>query len=93
MQSGPEQLRSWIARRTSTERNPDGNQREAARIIGMDHTFLSQLLSGRRCPALGTAIAIERTTGVPVEAWLSLSNDREAQAVSTESRKARSGRV
>lgn len=60
---GRERLTAWIARSKVT-------QREAARILGLDHTFLNQILRGRRVPALANAMKIERITGIAAEAWL-----------------------
>jgi DNA-binding transcriptional regulator YdaS (Cro superfamily) len=45
------------------------NQVDAATHIGIHTTYMSQLLSGVRSPGLGNALKIERTTGIPVEAW------------------------
>lgn len=66
IQTGREALQQWIDRRQV-------NQREAARIIGVDHTYLNQILSGRRTPGLDNAIQIERATGIAVEVWLPTS--------------------
>lgn len=66
MDAGREQLRAWMLRAKLT-------QREAAKLLGIHYTFLSQILSTsnkRRSPALATAVTIERVTGVPVEAWM-----------------------
>lgn len=63
MQSGPEQLKDWMRRRGV-------NQSEAAELLGLDIPFMSLLVNGKRTPGLTNAIAIERQTGIPVEAWL-----------------------
>lgn len=66
MNAGQERLRAWIERSQLT-------QRAAAKLLGIHFTFLNQLLSTnarRRSPALGTALRIERLTGIPVEAWM-----------------------
>lgn len=63
MLTGRTQLREWISRRCDSDR-------EAARILDLDHTFLSQLLNGHRSPGLANAVKIERVTGISVEAWL-----------------------
>ena len=60
---GRELLRQWIERRCRTDR-------EAAQILGLDHTYLSQILSGRRRPGLVNSVKIERVTGIVVESWL-----------------------
>jgi transcriptional regulator with XRE-family HTH domain len=43
--------------------------------LGMDETTISKILKGTRNPGLENAIAIERLTGIPVEAWLPTSRD------------------
>lgn len=63
MVDGRTQLADWIARRGV-------NQREAARILGMNFTNLNHLLNGRRRAGLAVAIQIERCTGIPAESWL-----------------------
>lgn len=60
---GSEQLRAWIDRRCESDR-------EASRLLGLDHTYLSQILNGHRTPGLANSIKIERVTGIPVEAWV-----------------------
>ena len=60
---GRKLLRQWIGRRCRTDR-------EAALVLGMDHTHLSQILNGRRSPGLVTSVKIERVTGIAVEAWV-----------------------
>lgn len=62
MASGPEQLRDWMGRRGF-------NQPETALYLGFDIPYISQILSGARNPGLPRAVAIERKTGIPVEAW------------------------
>lgn len=74
MQHGRLQLADWIERRGV-------NQREAAEILEMDHTFLNGILTGRRSPGLATAVAIERRTGVPVEAWMPTSSGKTAERI------------
>ena len=39
-------------------------------MLGLDHTYLSQILSGRRRPGLVNSVKIERVTGIVVESWL-----------------------
>lgn len=63
MLHGRERLVAWIARSKV-------NQREAARILGLDHTYLNQILSGKRVPGLANAVKIETVTGIAVEAWV-----------------------
>lgn len=63
MQHGRDLLKAWIDRMKM-------NQREAARLLGIDHTFLNQMLTGRRSPSLANAIKIEQRTGVSVESWV-----------------------
>lgn len=75
MQSGPDQLRDWMRRRGF-------NQADMARYFAWDQSFVSTLLSGRRCPGLDTALRIERLAGIPVEAWAASETD-EASIAST----------
>lgn len=63
MQSARAQLADWIERRGL-------NQREAARLLGLHYTYLSQILLGKRSPGLANAILIQRTTGVSAESWV-----------------------
>lgn len=63
MQSGPEQLKAWMARAQK-------NQAETAAHLGMDFTYISQIVNGVRTPGLHNALKIERATGIPVEAWV-----------------------
>jgi transcriptional regulator with XRE-family HTH domain len=51
------------------------SQRKGADLLGVHYTFLNQILSGRRSPALATAVKIEQVTGVPVEAWVPTTVD------------------
>ena len=44
----------------------------AARV-GVDRSYISMLRSGQRQPSLPVALAIERETGVPVEALVKVS--------------------
>jgi transcriptional regulator with XRE-family HTH domain len=83
MKDGRLQLKDWIHRRVFT-------QREAAAHLGIDDTFLSQLVNGKRHPGLRNAIDIERLTGIPVEAWLShnVDNSDESEAATAVKRSA-----
>lgn len=74
MQSGIDQLRDWMTRRGL-------NQRETAAYFGWDETFISALLADRRKPGLQNAIAIERHTGIPVEAWVESQPDDSSEPV------------
>lgn len=86
MPDGRERLRDWIARSRLT-------QRAAAKLLGMHYTFLSQILSGDRSPALKTAVRIERVTGIPVEAWMPSDVADELVAVAADSRKRKVGKA
>ena len=77
---GRDRLAQWIERSIL-------NQLEAARIIGIDHTQLNQILGGKRRPGLDNAIKIERATGIAVEAWESIEDDRVVAVGSTKGRK------
>jgi transcriptional regulator with XRE-family HTH domain len=80
MQSGAEQLKDWMHRRRFL-------QREAGEHLGFDYTFVSQLVNGHRTPGLENAVAIERLTGIPVEAWLPTHRDKSVVAVTAGGRK------
>lgn len=67
-----ERLRDWIVRSKVT-------QREAAKILGLDHTLLNQILSGRRKPGLANAFKIERVTGIAAGAWVPPTDGASAQ--------------
>ena len=79
--TGAEQLKDWMHRRRFM-------QREAAEYFGWDETYVSQLVNGRRSPGLENAIAIERLTGIPVEAWSSSSLDTSDEPMPVVSAKA-----
>jgi transcriptional regulator with XRE-family HTH domain len=68
-------------------------QRAAAKLLGMHYTFLSQILSRDRSPALGTAVRIERVTGVPVEAWMPTDVDDDSNAAPARTGKPRVDRA
>lgn len=86
MQSGPDQLRDWMDRRGL-------NQTETAIKLGVPVSFLSMLVNGHRSPGLGNAVAIERMTGIPVEAWVAseLHEYEPAVAVVSANRKLHKG--
>lgn len=83
---GRERLKRWLERSQI-------NQREAARIIGIHFTHLSQILSGRRSPGLANAVVIERETGIPVEAWVPTVDGKRAVLVPIGGRKSRVGKA
>lgn len=68
-------------------------QCEAATIIGVHFTYLSQILSGRR-PSIGLSAAcnIEDATGIPVRAWLPTKVDSPRRKWSSKERKQRVGK-
>ena len=72
-QSGRERLAQWIKRSKL-------NQIETARLIGIHETQLSQILAGNRRPGLDNAVKIEAVTGIPVEAWVSITLGSDADA-------------
>jgi plasmid maintenance system antidote protein VapI len=45
------------------------NQRQASKIVEIDHTYLNHIVSGRRRPSLEVAVRVARKTGIPVEMW------------------------
>lgn len=81
---GRTQLREWIDRRCDSDR-------DAARLLDLDHTFLSQLLNGHRNPGLANAVKIERTTGISVEAWLPTGVGEHIAQVAENVRKRKTG--
>ncbi len=81
--TGREQLRGWMDRMKV-------NQREASRLLDLDHTYLNQILSGRRLPALANAVKIERVTGIAVEAWLPTVDGKTSELVASDPRKRKS---
>lgn len=86
MESGAKQLKEWMHRRRFM-------QTEAAKYLGFDPTFVSQLVNGARTPGLDNAIKIERETGIPVEAWLPIDRDETVQPVAAGSRKSRNDKT
>lgn len=84
--SGRERLAQWVDRSKL-------NQLEAAQLIGIDPTQLSQILTGKRRPGLDNAVKIERATGIVVEAWVPLTDDEPAEAVSVSAPKRRIDRA
>jgi transcriptional regulator with XRE-family HTH domain len=77
-----DRLREWIQRSRMT-------QREAAELLEMHYTFLSQILNSDRSPSLTTAVRIEQVTGIPCESWVStdVDNRREASGARGEKRR------
>jgi transcriptional regulator with XRE-family HTH domain len=71
MHSGPEQLKDWMSRKGF-------KQADACRFLGFDAATMSNFLAGKRTPGLETAVRIERSTGIPVEAWLPTEIDEAA---------------
>lgn len=62
---GAAALWAWIERRF------EGNQREAAKALGIAFQSLNQILRGKgRRPGLAMALRIERVAGVPAGIWL-----------------------
>lgn len=72
MNSGADTLRDWLKRRSL-------NQSEAAKLLGLNEVYLSQILNGHRKPALANAVKIEKFTGIPVEMWLSEQGGDDAE--------------
>jgi transcriptional regulator with XRE-family HTH domain len=84
--TGRERLAQWIERSKL-------NQVEAARIIGIDPTQLSQILVGKRRPGLDNAVKIEAKTGIVVEAWVPIADDETPEPDPAPRRKSRIGKV
>lgn len=85
-QTGAARLAQWIDRSKL-------NQLEAARIIDIDPTQLSQILNGKRRPGLDNAVKIQQKTGIAVEAWVPLADDETAEPVAASGRKSKTGKA
>lgn len=86
MQSGPEQLRAWMARAQK-------NQAETAEYLDVDFTYVSQIVNGVRTPGLHNALKIERATGIPVEAWVGREFGELVSAIGDLRRKPKAGKA
>jgi transcriptional regulator with XRE-family HTH domain len=84
--TGSERLAQWIERGKLS-------QVEAARIIGIDKTQLSQILNDKRRPGLDNAVRIERATGISVEAWVPTPVDETAASYSVVAQKSKAGKA
>lgn len=71
MHSGPEQLRDWMERRGFKV------QADAARFLGLELSVFSLLVNGKRKPGVDYALRIEKSTGIPVEAWATDDDDSD----------------
>lgn len=65
-------LKAWILAHT--------NQRRFAADIGIDETYLSQVLAGLRTPRLPILARIEAETGIPLNGWVPLADGKSSQA-------------
>jgi transcriptional regulator with XRE-family HTH domain len=63
MDSGRVRLAEWLGRARVS-------YREIARQLGVHHTTINQILTGRRTPGLALAAHIERITGIPAASWV-----------------------
>lgn len=45
-------------------------QEDIAKRLGISAAYLSQILHGKRVPALNVLGRIEELTGIPIKAWL-----------------------
>lgn len=86
MQSGVEQLRGWMDRKSF-------NQADTARFFGWHESVISQYLSGARRPNLPNAVLIEEHTGIPVKAWQLSRLDRAPSLHRRTRRSSQSSRV
>lgn len=84
--AGRERLAQWIDRSKLT-------QAEAAVIIGIDPTQLSQILAGKRRPGLDNAVKIAKATGIVPEDWVPSAEDDDATETLGMSRKRRVGKA
>jgi len=83
---GRERLAQWIERSKI-------NQLEAAQLIDIDPTQLSQILAGKRRPGLDNAIKIARATGIVPDAWVPIEEDEEATVAVPATRKRQIGKA
>ena len=65
MQSAGEMFADWIERRF------DGNQRNAAKSLGISEAYVSYFKQNQRAPGRDLAIKLQELTGIPVTAWQS----------------------
>ena len=82
MKSGPEQLAEWKERRFTSST-------EAADYLGIDKSIFTKLKNGTRRAGLRMALHIQQQTGIPVESWASVAEDRPARPRIGKRRKAR----
>ncbi len=68
-------------------------QSEAAAFIGIDATYLSQVLNEVRTPGLSNALRIERHTGIAVESWASSAFGDLADVAPVNGRKSRTSKA
>jgi transcriptional regulator with XRE-family HTH domain len=69
------------------------NQAETAAHMGMDFTYISQIVNGVRTPGLHNALIIERHTGIPVEAWVGRPFGELVSAIADLKRKPKTGKA
>lgn len=86
MKDGRALLRDWIKRMGF-------NQQKAAAFLGIDHTYVSQILNGHRSPGIRNAVHIERLSGIPVEAWVPTGVDNPTSDEAVPVAKAKSGKA
>lgn len=89
MQTGAEQLRSWIERRFEGSVAPQRDAVEYLGIPGIDEVVLSKILNAGRRPELEKLVTIEEKTGVPVRAWVSSQIDESETVAAKNGRKGR----
>lgn len=78
--AGAHALWDWLERRSL-------NQREAARLIGMDFQYLNHLLAGRRRAGRDTALLLQEKTGIGIAAWSSTLVEQNKVAVAAKAHK------
>lgn len=82
MLDGVEQLKDWMRRRGFT-------QADAARYLAWTEPYLSKVMTGAFGLGLKNAIALERLTGIPVEAWASSEVDESVSDAAVRTAKPR----
>lgn len=80
--NGRQRLREWLDRARL-------NQQEFAKMIEMDPSTLTKILLGSRRPTLNAAVQIADITGIPVDAWASISVDLSAKQLVAAGRKSK----
>jgi plasmid maintenance system antidote protein VapI len=82
MRAGHLLLREWIDRSKLQDQ-------QAAELLKIHRSFLSRILGGTRLPTLTNACHFEEVTGVPVRAWVPMSDASQALSGWVDTKRAR----